>query len=404
MSIAGAGLLSAVVLVISLYWSARFALSDFLARTDTASDLNSACTLNPWNASYRLRLADQLDEAGKDPRHLLAQAHSLDPKNASILMRLGLQAELRGDLPAAEAFLLNAAQLSHLYDPRWTLANYYFRRGDPRFWEWAKRALLVSHGNAAPLFRLCWEMSSNNADVVLYRAILPGNALIYRDYLEFLNNTSPPLLDAARPIAHMLLKAGEAHDTPLLLHYIERLIKARSGVAAEGIWNGLCERGWIQYQVLNPAKGAVVENGKFERIPLDAGFDWRLGSIGGIALNRFGNGLLIEFSGKQPEDCEFLWQVIRLVKGQRYELQYRYSSANITRESGVSWKITDVATGAEIGVSPVLQNGTNNMDHWSFSSSQADTALLKLCYRRAPGTTRIEGSIGLQDVSIGKGK
>ena len=60
----------------------------------------------------------------------LRAAVSLNPRLSSAWIQLGLNAEADGNLPEAETDLLRAASVDHLYVPAWTLANFYFRRGD----------------------------------------------------------------------------------------------------------------------------------------------------------------------------------------------------------------------------------------------------------------------------------
>ena len=60
--------------------------------------------------------------------------------DANAWIGMGLEEELSGNFQAAERYLLHAAAISREYVPRWTLANYYFRRENAtRFWPWAKQ-------------------------------------------------------------------------------------------------------------------------------------------------------------------------------------------------------------------------------------------------------------------------
>ena len=65
----------------------------------------------------------------------------MNPWDTRSRIELGLLAEAEGDQATATRYLLQAAEADHLFLPRWTLANYYFRRGDTAlFWRWAKEA------------------------------------------------------------------------------------------------------------------------------------------------------------------------------------------------------------------------------------------------------------------------
>ena len=51
--------------------------------------------------------------------------------------------------------------------PRWTLANYYFRRNDAgHFWPWVRQSLLRGErGDLAPIFTLCWAISQDAGSI-----------------------------------------------------------------------------------------------------------------------------------------------------------------------------------------------------------------------------------------------
>jgi Tfp pilus assembly protein PilF len=63
------------------------------------------------------------------------------PRSSSAWIDTGLAAEEAGDYAGAERSLLEAARIDRQHLPAWSLANFYFRRGDPAsFWPWARRA------------------------------------------------------------------------------------------------------------------------------------------------------------------------------------------------------------------------------------------------------------------------
>ena len=85
----------------------------------------------------------------------LRVAVRLNPRLASAWIYLGLDAEADGDLAEAEQDLLQAARVDRQYLPAWTLANFYFRRGDTvNFWPWAARAASLTFDDYRPLLRL----------------------------------------------------------------------------------------------------------------------------------------------------------------------------------------------------------------------------------------------------------
>ena len=80
--------------------------------------------------------------------------------------------------------MLDAARVDRQFEPRWTLANFYFRRERPdEFWKWMRAALEVSYGDRRLAFDLCWRMTQD-ADEVLTQAI-PDQHDVLAAYLYY---------------------------------------------------------------------------------------------------------------------------------------------------------------------------------------------------------------------------
>ena len=105
------------------YWPLRLAWADRLSRSSDAATVARAVRMSPGDADLRLRLADAQQAAGIDPTSALEAAAKLDPASADTWIRLGLAAEMRGDLRAAETRLLEASRVSQQFAPRWALAK-----------------------------------------------------------------------------------------------------------------------------------------------------------------------------------------------------------------------------------------------------------------------------------------
>ncbi len=117
----------------------RAGYADLVFRLNTLPDVRRATEIEPGNANWRVWLSELLEREGGDPKSALLAAAQLKPADSAAWIRLGLRAELEGDQIRAEHYLLNAAAADKLYEPRWTLANYYFRqRRMDRFWPWVK--------------------------------------------------------------------------------------------------------------------------------------------------------------------------------------------------------------------------------------------------------------------------
>src|SRR5204863_219957 len=92
-----------------IYLTITRAEADLAYKENTSESLARAARLTPANAAVHLALGMQLEIAGQDPEFEFRTAARLDPLFAEPWLRLGLLAEARGDLPAAERLLLHAA-------------------------------------------------------------------------------------------------------------------------------------------------------------------------------------------------------------------------------------------------------------------------------------------------------
>jgi hypothetical protein len=80
--------------------------------------------------------------------------------------------------------LLEAARVDRQFLPAWSLANFYFRRGDQAsFWPWAKRAAALTFDDYRPLLRLCDRFDPQPSEVI---ARLQGGAPLVRAYVDLL--------------------------------------------------------------------------------------------------------------------------------------------------------------------------------------------------------------------------
>jgi hypothetical protein len=106
------------------------------------------------------------------------------PRASSSWIDAGLEAEQSGDYAGAEHSLLEAARMDRQHLPAWTLANFYFRRGDAaRFWPWAQRAAALTYDDLTLLLRLCDELEPRPIAVLEHIGDTPR---IHRAYLDFL--------------------------------------------------------------------------------------------------------------------------------------------------------------------------------------------------------------------------
>jgi hypothetical protein len=386
---------------VGAYWSVRLAWAEVLYERGTEASVQSAAGLAPGNAEYGRRRAELVEAAEPNPgkaEEALAAVLREKPGDSQTLIALGLHAELRNDFAAAERDLLEAARHDRGYDPRWSLANYYSRRRDGKdFEKWARAACEMAY-EPAPLFRLLWNYWED-AGEILDRGI-PNQPGILRQYLTFLTGGSH--WEAADGVAKRILERPVVEDTPALMAYCDRLLDARRGQDALEVWNALARGGLIGLGKADSERGPV--DGGFRTAPSGSGFDWRLAPVEGIEASQDEPGLRLSFSGEEPEECEPLWQYVALKAGARYKMTFEYAASGVAEGSGLRWRVLDI-TGKPAAIAEsenLTKEGWTNGSVFFTTPPGMLLGRLALSYRRAPGKTRIEGSIRLRNVALGR--
>jgi hypothetical protein len=282
--------------------------------------------------------------------------------------------------------------VDHTYLPRWSLANYYLRRGNmPAFWAWARRAAEMPSGDIGPLFELCWRVSPDADQIAA--AILSEKPDAIRQYLSFL--LAKDQLQAVALVAQRLVRSGNPEtDRNLLFSAVDQLVADNDAASANGLWHLLIEKHWVA------AEASVPNNAEFAREPLPVSFDWSLPEYPGLHSWPGPSGLETEFTGNQPEDCTVTEQAIFLTPG-NYSLAYSYRTTDIPPDTGIHWQIVDAKSNAVLADSPNLSSDPVKQTAFAFSvPSGASLLRLRLAYRRALGTPRISGTLVVLSTQI----
>ncbi len=373
---------------LGIWCSWKLARADYLFHKETGQSVRAAIALVPddWEYYMRLSLLDR-DHA----MELLTKAQSLDRYNAQADIELGLQYESEGNYRRAEELLLDAFDVDHTYLPRWSLANFYFRRDNmPAFWAWARKAAEMPADDVRPLFALCWRVEPDPEKIS--GAILNDNPALIRQYLDFL--LAKDQLEAAAKIAPRLLRIGDANsDRALLFAVVNRLV-ASNDAAANWLWRLLIARRWVVADTTTP------NNANFARAPLPVSFDWALPEYDGLHSWPGPSGLETEFSGGEPEECTIAEQVLALPPG-NYSLGYSYRTEEIPPGTGIRWQVIHPKSNTVLAESAYLSSDALVNSSMRFSVPP-DTPLLRLrlTYQRALGTPRVSGMLVIRSTEI----
>jgi hypothetical protein len=357
------------------------AFADFYFRENTPQGVARATALLPRKTEYLSLRALQVEYEGGDSRALLEKMAALEPLSSTPRIRLGLDAEVRGDPAAAEHWLLAAAAVDAQYEPRWTLANFYFRQQHlPEFWRWLRLALEVSYGDRRPAFDLCWQASGDAAEI--WTRAIPERREVVAAYVTY--GLAEHHLEAVAPAALKLASWKDPNDFALLDAGMDAFLDSGAGEGAQKIWEGM---GY-------PAPAGIV-NPDFEEPRLGHGFDWRLLSPGGVthvALDTPAAHRIV-MNGQQSESCELLRQYVILQAGRRYALRWESRTTGFPVATGLEWKLEG---------KPGALHASEDWTHGEMTVGEASAplALLSLTYQRPLGEVRAEGQVELRHVTL----
>ena len=277
----------------------------------------------------------------------------------------------------AEKWLLDAARVDRQFEPRWTLANFYFRREQRgEFWKWMRAALEVSYGVRSLAFDLCWRVSQN-AEEVLTQAI-PERHEVLAAYLYYVMDRRHEAVSAA---ALKLAQLHDHSDAPELENACDLLIDDGKFIEARDLW-----------RKIGHTQPGLIGNGDFATEPSGHGFDWRPSRAEGVTYVPLPGLFRITFSGRQPESSELLRQFVVLQPGKMYSLRWEIRTQGFTLPSGIEW----AAGVAHEALESAHEWGAGSMDF----TAEAALLPLTLAYRRPTGQARAEGSVEIRAVSL----
>lgn len=403
-----------VLLAFAGYTSVRFAWADLLRTSPDLPTVQRAIRLTPLDSRPKLReaaLIAAVDPMGTEDETLLRDVTMENPRDAEAWMALGLKAELMGNNGLAEKQMLHAAELDRTFKPAWTLANFYVRAGEiDKFWHWVRicndlvepRNTEVLTFDPRPMFDLCWNVTQDAA-VIMDRAI-PRKHFILTSYLFYLLGTQRT--DAALATARALFPMAIPSDYVAFINLCNSLMTARNVEGSIAVWNAMADRKLFELGALHPENGVSLTNGDLRIAPIQQGFDWRYVRPGGIyeTYSAAGPYLRFDFDGDQPEHCDVFGQVVPMMRGRRYRLEYRYETSGMEAPlTGLYWRVPSAIDGkvaaAEQSSLPVGTEHGQGVFEFTSPLNQ-DFVTMFLRYDRAPGTVKVKGTFTLYRASL----
>jgi tetratricopeptide (TPR) repeat protein len=400
--------------------SIRIARADWLASPGTFDALELTDRLPPDDARVLARSAiarNDNDDPSPGVDEDLRRAARMNPLDPNVLMTLGLREEFRGNSGDAERYLVRAAEVDHQFKPAWTLANYYYRTNQPdKSWPMIQRILnLEPLGfDTAPIFELCWRQATDNRRIL---SLIPKRGYRPIQYLEFLIETrrTDAALDAW-PEALAAADPADSFDSGTLIGFAEFLAGADRVTEAVTAWNRLVDRGIIHSGHLDPAKGISVADPDFMFASLARAFGWRVPDVTGVDASGLPGPLRFEMSGDEPESAQLLSVFAPVLSATRYHLRSKSDGSSLSspRDPGFSFLIVQKQAGREadevVAQCPLLFSpgdpspGNNATCDFVTPAAarpgQIEQARIDLRYTRAPGTTRVSGTLQLFSVRL----
>jgi hypothetical protein len=385
------------------YYSSILARASSLFSRDTTDSVRAAVQLVPYNSDYVARLAAH-DESQR--LALLKRAVQINPFDYQSLIQLGLMAEINdSDTKTAESYYLKAAAVNHMYLPKWTLTNFYFRQQSlSEFFHWANETLKITPKSGDPVFTQMWLMSQDQARL---SAAVPDRPRTLIQYTWFLSNSRQ--FTAIPPIIQRLVRVVGDDDPrawgrdDLIASSLDRVLASGDFHTGLQIWTTLRDGRWLAENV--PDADHPVTNGTFHLPFFGHGFDWVSTESEGVHIQQFVDepSIDIGLSGDEPEHCELLRQYVAVEPGFLYQLQWKAEAQSIAPGSGLAWHLrpSNSVKGTDINIeSSDLLHAPQT---WQFvAPPNAEGFMLTLEYNRALGHTRPTGHFTLRSVAMNR--
>ena len=393
------------------YVATRWAYAERLGNTNQLQQLQRAADLDARNPEFYDKLGLVCLFSVDTPRTAEAakyfeRATRLAPRRAEYWADLASACDWSADLACSDASLNQALKLSPL-TPRfeWQTANHYIRTQRATLaLPHLRRLLSLSAEYAQPTFDLCAH-AFGDPDIVLGQVLSPQSdpalKLAFLDY-----EAAHGRLDVAARIWSGISTAHLPFN--LVQPFFLRLVDAGEIEQAETVWNDLRRQGAIS---ANEATDNLVFNGSFERVPINAGFDWQFAKLPYIHTDfadpsaaAGAHCLRLDFTVARNDEVEPVFQLVPVRPSSSYSLTFQVRSERITSASGPRLRVLDALDPSSLNAQTEGTVGTTPWHPMTFRfRTGAHTRLLRLSVWRPRSRTfppNLTGSFWLDDVSL----
>lgn len=402
-----------------VYKTIRVALATAPQDSLTVAAVQKGLEYDPGNANLLHRLGViysfvptelNLTEAAKDMRQAVAQA----PYRWDFWTDLATTCDFAGDTGCADTAFERAEGLNpRLPKLQWMIANHYvltnrLNQSFPHF----RRLLEISPADYwGQVFRLCLR-ATGDANQVFGEVVPQGNESSMRfTYLNFLESQGD-YEGAMRIWERMITGTDRTPNIASLKEFLDFLLNHNRIQEASTVWHDLQQAGLVKEEV-NVESDNLIFNGRFERQPLNTGFDWVYDSSEGsevlydfadLSAPQGRNCLKIDFPVGRNAEYDILRQVVLVKPNTRYQLTAQVRSEGLTSDSGPRFLVTDLgcrncqvsSTDATLGTTPWHPVDTT-------FTTQAETDAVRIDFYRSAGRLpprEMSGTIWVADVKL----
>lgn len=399
---------SGCLLVTALYLllSARSFWAAHLAARPGVFEIERAIQLEPSNAEYRAVLArnlalsvSTLDDAVRNFRI----ASSLNPYESSYWLGLADTCQLAGRTDEQ----IEAVQMAARADPMtpqvaWDAANFFLVRGDiARAFSYFRTVLSNDPEFLDSTLRLCWR-ASGDANQIFDQA-LPKRPDVYLSFLRLL--VAKQEIAAAKNAWDHLIALHQPFPVKPTLPYFRLMIASQEVAAAGTAWQQLAQ---IDEQIrpyLSSPENLVV-NGGFEETLLNGGFDWwyEPNPLTKLAIDTEQSfsgtrSLSVTFDGHNAPDAGIA-EFVPVKPNTDYEFSVEMKTQDIDSASGPRFAVGDAYT-----LTPyVLTDDLLGSNPWHKQQSRfhtgPGTSLIFVKITREPAAPLIRGKLWVDDVRL----